>query len=163
MQSAWLTKAQSHSGLVRSSKFLEIVLGKQFLVGNQVETCGAVLNKPSTIQWCSYTSIRLSICSVVELLGGRVMQNKRFVLILTKLGLRIALEDRTPIISGARHVTNSLSLFRVVTRLSSHSFVAPFPAAPLLIGSCRSTVGSGTREDIVTVPGKLRYMTRFMP
>ena len=55
---------------------------------------GAVLNKPSTIQWCSYTSIRLSICSVVRLLGGRVTQNKRFVLILTKLGLRKVLEVR---------------------------------------------------------------------
>ena len=33
-------------------------------------------------------------------------------------GFTISLEDRTPIISGARHVTNSLSSFRVVTRLS---------------------------------------------
>ena len=30
VQSAWLTKAQSHNGLVRSSKFLEIVLGNSF-------------------------------------------------------------------------------------------------------------------------------------
>ena len=102
VQSAWLTKAQSHSGLVRSSKFLQIVLGTQFLVGQSSRNLWCGSEKPSTIQWCSYTSICLSICSVVKLLGDRVMQNKRFVLILTKLGLRIALEDRTPIISGAR-------------------------------------------------------------
>ena len=73
------------------------------------------------------------------------MQNKRFVLILTKLGLRIALEDRTPIISGARHVTNSISSFRVVTRLARHNVVAPLLAAPLLTDFRRSTVGQVTK------------------
>ena len=135
VQSAWLTKAQSHSGLVRSSKFLEIVGGQS----SRNLWCGS--EKPSSIQWCSYTSICLSICSIVKLLGDRVMQNKRFVLILTKLGLRIALEDRTPIISGARHVTNSISSFRVVTRLARHNVVAPLLAAPLLTDFRRSTVG----------------------
>ena len=56
-----------------------------------------------------FTRASVCQCSVVKLLGGRVMQNKHFVLILTKLGLRIAL------------------------------------------------------EDIAAVPGKLRYMSLFMP
>ena len=44
-------------------------------------------------------------------------------------------------ISGARHVTNSISLFRVVTRLARHNVVAPLLAAPLLTDFRRSTVG----------------------
>ena len=52
--------------------------------------------------------------------------------------------------------------FSVVTRSARHDVVAPFPAAPLLSDVRRSTVGSGTSEDIVAVAGKLRYMTRFM-
>ena len=38
----------------------------------------------------------------------------------------------------------------VVTRLSRHNVVAPTLAAPLMTDTRRSTVGSGTREDIVT-------------
>ena len=88
--------------------------------------------KPSTIQWCSYTSICLSICSVVKLLGDRVMQNKRFVLILTKLGLRIALEDRTPIISFFVSCRDTLGKTQCCGSLL---------AAPLLTDVRRSTVG----------------------
>ena len=59
-----------------------------------------------------------------------------------------------------RHVTthSSRSLVTRVSRhmfvacLSRHNVVAPFPAAPLLIDTRRSTVGPGTREDFVTVP-----------
>ena len=104
---------------------------------------GAVLNKPSTIQWCSYTSIRLSICSDVKLLSGRVMQNKRFVLILTKLGLRIALEDRTPIISGARHVTNSLFLVSCRDTVIMTQCCGFLPCGPTL--DRQSSVNGGVR------------------
>ena len=38
----------------------------------------------------------------------------------------------------------------------------PLLAAPLLTDVRRSTVGSGTREDFVTNPVEMRYMTRFM-
>ena len=40
----------------------------------------------------------------------------------------------------------------VVTRLSRHNFAAPTLAAPLLIDTRRSTVGSSTCEDTVTEP-----------
>ena len=36
-----------------------------------------------------------------------------------------------------------------MTHLSRHSVVAPILTAPLLTDTCRSTVGPGTREDIV--------------
>ena len=51
------------------------------------------------------------------------------------------------------------TLFHLVlclSRLSRHSVVAPTLAAPLLIDIRRSTVGSGTREDIVTKPDEMR-------
>ena len=70
------------------------------LVGNQVEICGAVLETVNDPVVFLHEHLFVDLL-VVKLLGDRVMQNKRFVLILTKLGLRIALEDRTPIISGA--------------------------------------------------------------
>ena len=49
--------------------------------------------------------------------------------------------------------------------LSRHSVVTPTLAAPLLIDICRSTVGQGAREDIVTKPdemerGRMRVGTR---
>ena len=44
---------------------------------------------------------------------------------------------------------NTLHLVPVVTRSSRHVVVAPILAAPLLTNIRRSTVGSGTREDIV--------------
>ena len=42
-----------------------------------------------------------------------------------------------------------------MTRLSRHIVVVPIPAAPLLTDTRRSAVGSGTREDIVTMPDEL--------
>ena len=39
--------------------------------------------------------------------------------------------------------------FSVMTHMSRHIVVAPIPSAPLLTDTRRSTVGSGTREDVV--------------
>ena len=39
-----------------------------------------------------------------------------------------------------------------LTHLSRHNVVAPIPAAPLLTDTRRSTVGPGTREDVMTMP-----------
>ena len=43
--------------------------------------------------------------------------------------------------------------------LSRHSVVVPSLAAPLLTDIRRSTVGPGTREDIVTKPDEMRSST----
>ena len=48
-----------------------------------------------------------------------------------------------------------------MTRLSRHIVVAPIPAAPLLTDIRRSAVGSGTREDIVTMPDELWVPDEF--
>ena len=53
-------------------------------------------------------------------------------------------QDKICRISGASHT--------VMTRMSRHSVVAPILAASLLTDIRRSTVGPGTREDLVTVP-----------
>ena len=39
-----------------------------------------------------------------------------------------------------------------MTHMARHIVVAPILSAPLLTDECRSTVGSGTREDFVTLP-----------
>ena len=49
-----------------------------------------------------------------------------------------------------------LSLSLRLAHLSRHSVVAPNLAAPLLTDTRRSAVGSGTREDIVTMPDEMR-------
>ena len=46
--------------------------------------------------------------------------------------------------------------FSVMTHMSRHIVVAPILAAPLLTDTRRSAVGSGTREDIVTMPDEMR-------
>ena len=43
--------------------------------------------------------------------------------------------------------------------MARHSVVAPVLSAPLLTDECRSTVGSGTREDVVML---LDENTQFM-
>ena len=45
-----------------------------------------------------------------------------------------------------------------MTCISRHIVVAPFPAAPLLIDTRRSTVGSGTREDVVAMFYEMRAL-----
>ena len=59
-------KAQSHSGLSAVASFSKLCWGNSFWWVNQVETCGAVLNKPSTIQWClhehPFVNVRSSSC-----------------------------------------------------------------------------------------------------
>ena len=70
--------------------------------------------------------------------------------LLAKLGLR---SRTTHLLVSARHVANTFTLLSVVACMSRHIVVAPFPAAPLLTDTRRSAVGSGTREDIVSILG----------
>ena len=64
--------------------------------------------------------------------------------------------DRGPLAMTRLVVLAPLSLSLRLTHLSRHSVVAPIPAAPLLTDTRRSAVGSGTREDIVTMPDEMR-------
>ena len=75
-------------------------------------------------------------------------------------GLSASFQDMQDTLATLRTFGKSLE-FSVHTLVKTQ-VVAPVPAAPLLTDTCRSAVGSGTREDIVAVAGKLRYMTRFM-
>ena len=51
--------------------------------------------------------------------------------------------------TGKLQDTHFWGFLTVMTHLSRHSVVAPILTAPLLTDTCRSTVGPGTREDIV--------------
>ena len=50
-----------------------------------------------------------------------------------------------------------------MTHLSRHSVVAPILTAPLLTDTCRSTVGPGTREDIVVTVCSFVMVTSYLP
>ena len=65
---------------------------------------------------------------------------------------RTSLEDHSPRQDVSQFSkTHRFLSFSVMTHMSRHIVVAPFPAAPLLTETRRSAVGSGTREDIVTL------------
>ena len=161
VHSAWLTKAQSHSGLVRNSKFLEIVLGKQCLVGNQVEICGAVLKTVND------PVVFLHEHLFVDLFGRQAAWrpgDAEQALCIDSDEAGSTYSARGPHAHYFWSKTCHKLSFFVSCRdtLGKTQFCGSLLAAPLLTDVRRSTVGSGTREDIVTNPDEMRYMTRFM-
>ena len=70
------------------------------------------------------------------------------------------LEDHS-LLLREQDMSQTLNFVLCHDTVSRHNVVAPFPAAPLLTGPRRLTVGSGTREDVVTMLDEMRVLDAF--
>ena len=66
-----------------------------------------------------------------------------------------------PLSSVQDKLQHTFTSFSVVARLARHNVVASIPAAPLVTDTRRSAVGSGTREDVMTMPNEMRVHDAF--